>query len=76
MSNAIAVNAKTKSTTSRHHAAPTRKSTTVSIALLNLWIERSRGRRELRNADARLLDDIGISRADAIIESKKPFWIA
>lgn len=38
------------------------------------WIERSAGRRRLASLDQRMLSDIGLSRADAVEESSKPFW--
>lgn len=44
--------------------------------LLGLWIERHRQRRALAGLDDHLLKDIGIGRADAWQESRKPFWRA
>lgn len=41
---------------------------------LEQWRERSRQRRALLNLDDRLLRDIGVSRADAEREGRKPFW--
>ncbi len=38
------------------------------------WAERARQRRLLATLDDRLLDDIGLSRADVSRESDKPFW--
>ncbi len=37
-------------------------------------IERRRQRRELLQLDQRMLKDIGISRADALNEARKPCW--
>lgn len=34
----------------------------------------ARGRRELRDLSDHLLKDIGISRADAEFEARRPFW--
>jgi len=41
---------------------------------LQRWIEASRGRRELRNLDERMLKDIGTSQVDAEREARRPFW--
>jgi len=38
------------------------------------WRDRSRERHQLLTLDDRLLADIGIDRADAVQEAKKPFW--
>ncbi len=45
-------------------------------AVLMLWINRSRQRRALSHMQDYLLKDIGISRVDALQESRKPFWKA
>ena len=37
-------------------------------------MDRAEQRRHLRNLDARLLDDIGLSRGDVVTETEKPFW--
>lgn len=39
-----------------------------------LWRERAKQRRALLRLDQRLLQDIGVSRAEAIAEARKPFW--
>ncbi|WP_245574080.1 DUF1127 domain-containing protein [Neptunomonas japonica] len=36
--------------------------------------QRQRSRRELVTLDRYALKDIGISRADALLEANKPFW--
>lgn len=41
---------------------------------LELWLERSRQRRQLLELDEHLLKDIGISRSEAEQEGAKPFW--
>ena len=41
---------------------------------IRAWIDRGRQRRALGELDDRLLEDIGLSRADARRESAKPFW--
>jgi len=38
------------------------------------WRERALQRRRLLQLDARMLSDIGLSRADAENEAAKPFW--
>lgn len=38
------------------------------------WMQRERERRQLAALDHRLLRDIGLSRADALEEARKPFW--
>jgi uncharacterized protein YjiS (DUF1127 family) len=38
------------------------------------WSERVRQRRALRALDEWVLKDIGLSRADVMRESDKPFW--
>jgi len=38
--------------------------------------QRRRERRQLAELDERLLRDIGIERADALREARKPFWRA
>ena len=42
--------------------------------LLVMWQRRSAGRQSLRDMDARLLDDMGIGRIDALQEAAKRFW--
>ncbi len=43
---------------------------------LDEWAARARQRHHLSALDDRLLKDIGLSRADAERESRKPFWRA
>ena len=38
--------------------------------MLAVWKQR----RQLRNMDARTLDDLGITRQDAMIEANQPVW--
>jgi uncharacterized protein YjiS (DUF1127 family) len=42
--------------------------------LLVVWHERARQRRELQRLNDRMLRDIGLTRADVMAESSKPFW--
>lgn len=44
--------------------------------LLEGWVERRRQRRALLGLSDALLKDIGVSRADALREARKPFWRA
>ncbi len=46
------------------------------LETLAVWQERARQRRTLRALDDRLLADVGLSRADAEAEGRKPFWRA
>ena len=41
---------------------------------IEIWLIRQQERQELSSLDDRLLDDIGISREDALWEAGKPFW--
>ena len=43
-------------------------------ALLALWHQRARQRSRLAELDDRLLQDIGKTREQAIVEAGKPFW--
>jgi uncharacterized protein YjiS (DUF1127 family) len=45
-----------------------------AVDLLLTWRERARQRRQLRSLNDRMLRDIGITRADVLAESSKPFW--
>ena len=41
---------------------------------LLVWQERAAQRQHLASLDDRLLSDVGISRAEADVEIRKPFW--
>lgn len=43
-------------------------------SLLRTWHQRSRSRRRLRELDAFMRRDVGISAEDAEAEARKPFW--
>lgn len=43
-------------------------------AVWTVWRFRARSRRDLESLDARLLEDIGVSRPLASREAAKPFW--
>lgn len=47
-----------------------------AVGTLYAWRERARQRRCLMTLGPRELRDIGISRADAEMEARKPFWRA
>lgn len=40
------------------------------------WQRRAHDRALLREIDARALRDVGLERADVLIEARKPFWRA
>ena len=46
------------------------------VRTLLTWQERDRQRRALAQLDARMLKDIGLSRAEVDLELRKPFWHA
>ena len=41
---------------------------------LHTWLARSRERHMLTELDEHMLKDIGMTRADVVVESGKPFW--
>ena len=45
-----------------------------AVATVRAWAERSRERAQLAELDDRALADIGLTRADVLRESSKPFW--
>ena len=47
-----------------------------SIKTVGLWSARARQRRELAALPYEFLDDIGITREEALREARKPFWQA
>jgi uncharacterized protein YjiS (DUF1127 family) len=44
------------------------------VALLAQWQQRARDRALLREMDARALRDLGLTRADVLVEADKPSW--
>ena len=46
------------------------------LSLLAAWQDRANQRDVLGSLDDRMLKDIGLSRADALQEARKPFWRA
>jgi len=55
-------------------AAPQRGTWPRLVTWLRDAAERRRSRRLLAELDGRQLSDIGVSRGDALIEARKPFW--
>jgi len=43
-------------------------------AVVSEWQKRSKGRNELARMNSRLLQDIGLTRAEVQTEINKPFW--
>ena len=41
---------------------------------LNLWMSRSRQRKQLAGLDNRMLEDIGLTQEQVLKEINKPFW--
>jgi uncharacterized protein YjiS (DUF1127 family) len=54
--------------------SPAWRATASALALLRGWHRRARSRCDLAQLDARLLRDIGLDRARALHEARKPFW--
>lgn len=73
----ITYNAETQALLSRPTAAAEAKSL-FSRLIKELWVwnARSESRRSLAALDDRLLQDIGLDRADVNREISKPFWSA
>ena len=44
------------------------------VAMVAVWRQRARQRRQLARLDDALLKDIGLTRCDAEMEAAKPFW--
>ncbi len=44
------------------------------VAVLREWLHRSRTRHEIAELDDHLLRDIGLTRFDVAVESRKHFW--
>lgn len=50
------------------------QSTISLFSTLNIWMQRSRQRKQLAQLDQHLLDDIGLSAEMVAKEIAKPFW--
>ena len=61
---------------SRHHTVLDDLSDAAQsiVATLRLWRRRMRERDQLSRLDDRMLKDIGVTRAEALHLSDKPFW--
>jgi uncharacterized protein YjiS (DUF1127 family) len=46
-----------------------------TVQRLALWLRRHQTRRVLRDLDAHMLRDIGLTRRQATYEAEKPFWV-
>lgn len=46
-----------------------------ALEIIMIWQERAEQRCALKELDTRQLKDIGVTRADAIREAHKPFWL-
>lgn len=46
------------------------------VGRVEAWAERARQRRALRELSDHMLKDLGITRYDAELEGRKPFWRA
>jgi len=44
------------------------------LTAIKYWMERSRQRKHLAILDDRMLEDIGLSREQVLLEIIKPFW--
>jgi len=60
----------------RSHAPTHRHLLSRWADAIGIWLNRRRGWQELRSLDDRLLEDVGISREDALWKAGKPFWRA
>lgn len=56
-------------------AALGRKLARNAVIVVRAWHERNRTRHRLAELDDRTLYDIGLTRAEARAESRKPFWL-
>ena len=60
---------------SHYYPAPVRsRSLTAWVHTVVVWRERAKQRKALLGLDERLLSDIGVTKAQAITEARKPFW--
>ncbi len=57
-------------------SAPETPPAPTLLARVRVWMQRSRQRRTLAELDDFRLKDIGLTRAEALAEARKPFWRA
>jgi uncharacterized protein YjiS (DUF1127 family) len=60
----------------RYREYSLKKAVIAALRVVLVWHERARQRRALARLDDRLLRDVGLSRAQAVGEARKPFWRA
>lgn len=48
----------------------------IWLGIISEWYERHSQRRQLLQLDDHLLTDVGLTRAEAAAEARKPFWVA
>jgi uncharacterized protein YjiS (DUF1127 family) len=53
-----------------------REAAVRAVRALLTWQERDQQRHALAQLDARMLKDVGLSRAEVELELRKPFWHA
>ncbi|SDZ38431.1 Uncharacterized conserved protein YjiS, DUF1127 family [Jannaschia faecimaris] len=62
------------------HAVPSASPVAVALiaagSILAKWETRARTRADLRRVDPELYQDIGLTTAEVLIETAKPFWRA
>jgi uncharacterized protein YjiS (DUF1127 family) len=54
--------------------APSRSLFVSGWATVQTWLARSRSRNALAELDEFMLKDIGLTRADVVMETRKSFW--
>lgn len=59
----------------REFARALKRLTEEAFSTVFEWQERARQRRHLSELDERMLQDIGVTRADVDREIAKPFWV-
>lgn len=59
-----------------HWSLPSESQADSLFAIAQLWMARSRQRKQLAQLEDYQLEDIGISRSQALAEAAKPFWQA
>ena len=70
----MSISFKSAPTVSLAPAASAASPFTQFRATVALWVQRARERAELAQCDERDLLDMGVTRATALAEIRKPFW--
>ena len=75
------INARDKTILSSNKSEDANKKITPALSshskwfnTVNIWIQRSRQRKQLARLDQHLLDDLGLTEEMVAKEIKKPFW--